>query len=127
MYDGTTPMTNGTISVDAHTMHSTNPLVFSRQFPAPLTLAANTTYRLAIKPTTANNISVQYGDVANASYFGAMNGGTAWRLASRIDGGAWAAAVTTRRPHIGLRLSAVHDGTGSGGPIGPGRLTGGLQ
>lgn len=112
LYDGTTPMTNGTINVDANTLISLAASPFSRSFPGLVTLRANTTYRLALKPTTTNSVTYYFGDVANAAYLGVMDGGTTWCQASRVDAGAWT-TTTTRRPWMGLHFVSFHDGSGS--------------
>lgn len=120
LYDGTSAMTGGTVTVDANTPQSTSTaqrLIGS--FSQEITLAANTIYRLAIKPTqTTSTVSLYYIDVNDANHFQALEGGTSWRLASRIDLGAWAAAVTTRRPLMGIHVSALDDGVSTGGSRG---------
>jgi hypothetical protein len=101
------------VSVDANTVRSTSVSTTIVTF-AEVTLAKNTTYRLAIKPTTANNITVVQFDVASADHKQALPGGTSWNYTTRTDAGAWAAATTTRSLIGGLRISAIDDGTGSG-------------
>jgi len=127
LYSGTTPMTNGTISVDGHTLTSGSTFLFQRSFPGAITLAANTSYKLALRPTATTGFLLHYVDVAAAGYMAALDGGTNIVQASRLDQGAWAAATTTRRPLMGLKLCAFHDGAAGGGPVGHGRLSGGLQ
>jgi hypothetical protein len=68
------------------------------------------TYRLALKPTTANNVTLYHSDVAAAGHFDAWPLGNTAVLNSRTDGGAWGAAIATRRPYMGLMLSALSDG-----------------
>ena len=60
-------------------------------FPSPVSLAADTPYRVVIKPTTATN-----GDVAPYKYRSiseggknAMEGAAGWIATTRTDGGAW--------------------------------------
>jgi hypothetical protein len=111
LYDGTTPMTGGTVTVDGNAVLAANG---SRSLVVPFSqeieLAANTTYRLGVRPTTTSNVTVFSIDVSDAAHFGAHGGGTAFKYATRLDQGAWAAATATRRLYAGLRVSAVHDG-----------------
>ena len=118
LYDGTTPMTSGSLSVDAHSVGVASGSMrrMARPFGAEITLAANTTYRLAFKPTqTTANIVLAYFDVNAANHLQAHGGGTTFCLASRIDSGAWAAPVTTRRPFAGIRVSSMDDASGGSG------------
>ena len=85
----------------------------------PFTIAANTTYYLAFKPTAAVNVYLNYVDVDNAAHWQAHPWGAEWFLASRVDGGAWNETATTRRPLIGLRISAIHNGIGGGAAPSP--------
>lgn len=74
-----------------------------------VSIAANTTYRLAFKPTTANNVRVPYFEVLSAGHLDATPGGQAFKWANRVNGGAWT-TVANRRPHMGIRLSAIDNG-----------------
>lgn len=78
----------------------------------PVTLLANTTYRIVLKPTTATNISLYYITFADAAYQAAMPGGSSWYYTSRTDAGAWS-DTTTRRPLTSLHISGIDSG-GSG-------------
>lgn len=69
-------------------------------FASYVELASGTTYRLSLKPSVANQLSLRYFDVAAAGHLQAHVGGEAWALTSRTDGGAWAAPTTTRRPFL---------------------------
>jgi hypothetical protein len=115
LYDGTTAMTNGTVSVPGEFAAVTSNLRFlAVGFAAEITLTANYTYRLAIKPTqTTQNVSVQSIDVANANHFTCWPGGTACTYTTRLDEGSWAAATATRRLMAGVRISALDDGVGA--------------
>ena len=128
LYDGTTPMTGGSVTVDSN---ATGPAIGTERqtvvtFSQEITLAKNTTYRLAVKPTSANNISLQYFDVNAANHLQAHAGGTAWIINSRTDAGAWGTATTTRRPFAGIRVSACDDAVSAGGLAMPvsGRIVG---
>lgn len=115
-----------TVSVDYNTLSSASGTFLTRLFPSLITLSANTTYRLALRPASTATTFLYLWDVDQAGYMDVMPGGSAWRLASRTDAGAWT-TTTTRRPRMGLRFVAFNPSSGSGGPVGSGRLSGGLQ
>lgn len=77
---------------------------------APVNLAASTSYRLVVKPTTANNVSLYTGTVSAAAITGALGGGT-WHRTERTDAGSWT-ETTTERPFMGLIVTALEEGTG---------------
>jgi hypothetical protein len=115
-YDGTTPITNGTVSINGrHAAITGNfrPTV-ATVFGGQLALTANTPYRIALKPTTTGNVILAYFDVANADHLQAHIGGIEWYLSSRVNGGAWT-DTTTRRPMLWPYISAIDDGAGGGG------------
>jgi hypothetical protein len=120
LYDGTTAMTNGTINVDGAQNGAGGSVRYGEApFPAEVTLAPNTTYRLSLKPTTVNSIALTYFDVAAAGHFQAHDGGTSFHMASRLNSGAWDSTGTssvylTRRPFMGIRISALDDGLTAG-------------
>jgi hypothetical protein len=105
LYEDSTTLV--TVSIDASKIiiSGTNrTLKFS--FSSEHILVPGKTYRLTIKPTTANNITYYYHDVANASYWTAVQGGPAsFNFTSRTDAGAWS-ETTTRRVQMGLLVSA---------------------
>lgn len=74
----------------------------------PTDLTRNTTYRLAVKPTTGSSVSVYDFDVPSNAYLGAVEGGIQWYTSTRSDGGAWS-DTTTNRPWMGLALSGFID------------------
>jgi hypothetical protein len=116
-YTGTTPMTDGTVTVDAHNtvlVGGTARPNIAAPFGAALALSGSTAYRIGVKPTTASNIQLSYYDMASAAHFQAHVGGADWYLSSRTDAGAWT-DTTTRRPFIWPYICAVDDGTGGGG------------
>jgi hypothetical protein len=104
-----------TASIDGNTIHNSSGGA-QRQYILPIastTLSANTTYRLALKPTTANDVTIPYTDVSNASHFQATPGGVAWYYSTRADGGSWT-DTTTRRPYLwGVCLSGFDTGSSS--------------
>jgi hypothetical protein len=113
LYTGTTA--TATVAVDPLQLRSTAPRWLFVPFGAEVPIAANTTYRLAIQPTSANSVTAYSYDVAAAGHFQSHAGGTPFALATRLDLGAWAATTTTRRPFMGLRVSGFDDATGGGG------------
>jgi hypothetical protein len=115
LYDGTTAMTNGTAAFDGSVMGTNTQRLMCGRFPGQVQLSANTTYRLALKPTTSNSVNFYYFDVANANHLQAHSFGTTGCLTSRVDAGSWAAATTTRRPMFSIRFSAFGDDAGGGG------------
>jgi hypothetical protein len=116
LYDGTTAMTGGTVAVDGNTFNaSASGRKLDVTFDQEIALSANTTYRLALRPDTTSSVVLYYFDVANAAHFQAHSLGTSAVINSRLDGGAWGSATTTRRPYMGLSFSAFDDGAGGGG------------
>ena len=126
LYDGTTAMTNGTVTIDANTQHGATARAMVVTFPAEITLTANTTYRLAARPTVnGQTISTYSVDVNDANHFQAFPGGTTWAYTTRLNQGSWAATTTTRRMNMGIRISSLDDGVQSSeGPLVGGRLIG---
>ncbi len=98
-----------TCAVDGDQVIGTGVLRAKALFPTPVELAADTVYRLAIKPTTSGAIRIYYGDVSAAAVMGAMPMGTLAYGSHRQGGGAWT-DVTTRRPQIGLIIDQVDPG-----------------
>jgi hypothetical protein len=80
------------------------------------TLSAATTYRIAIKPTTASTLTVYQFTVASNGLLAAVPGGIEWYLSTRTDGGSFS-DTTTIRPMIGLSINGYETGSagGSGG------------
>lgn len=106
LYNGTTVIISA--SVDANWLVSTTARPARIPFPEQ-TLTPGNTYHLAVKPTTANNLTVYDFTVNNANHFQAWPLGTSAYLATRVDAGAWT-PLTTRRPMMGLYVSAISDG-----------------
>lgn len=113
LYSGTTAI--GTISLDAN-HHPTSAMVSFYPFSSEISLTAGTTYYLALQPTTANTLSLSYLEVADNAHFQAWTGGSNVYQASRVDAGAWS-TLNTRRPLIGLSLSAIDAGGTAGGVV----------
>lgn len=78
-------------------------------FPAAATLSRNTTYRLVIKPTTANNVTVYDATGDAVALMAAMPAGANWVMTERTNAGAWT-DTTTRTPWLhSLMVSSIGD------------------
>lgn len=115
LYDGTSIMANGAIVVDADTVtDAASTRAMMTAFPTGTTaLSAAHTYRLALRPTTVNNVTLVYFDVAAAGHFQAHAGGTAWQF-NTLHAGVWGTATATRRPFAGLLVCGTDDGASTG-------------
>lgn len=114
LYSGTTVL--ATTTVDGNTTSASAVRRFLVPI-APQVLAANTVYKVAIRPTVAGsggNVMAYYFDVADANHFTVHDSGTAINYDTRLNQGAWAGVTTTRRLFAGVRISAVDDGTSGG-------------
>lgn len=113
LYDGTSVMTGGSISVDAHQVQSTSERRAYVPFTAPVQLSINHQYYIAITPSAVTSMSTYSFDVNDANHLQFHPGGKNFNHATR-SGGAWAAVTTTRRLYAGLHISHLDDGTGGG-------------
>lgn len=124
-----TPVASDTVDSDLTT--SAGSRFYFSFFPATVTLSAGTTYRIAVLPTTTNNVTVQYFDVSS-SYLGLLDclpGGQAMHYSSRNrssttdpDAAAWS-QTTNRRLGLGLIVDQFDDGAGGSSST---RLIGGV-
>lgn len=110
--DGTTALS--TISVLAVNSTTAAARWIERKIATGVSLSANTTYRLAFKPTTGSNITINIATISTAAIFGQMEGGTAFYRSTRTDAGAWT-DTTTSRLLAGLFLDQFDDATGGSG------------
>jgi len=94
---------------------SSNVRPFFTRF-ADISLLGSTNYRVAVKPTSANNCQLRDHDLPGAVYMDAIEGGQNWHYTERTDAGAWT-QTTTKRPWIGLLVTANDDGVSTGGLI----------
>lgn len=115
--DGTTPL--ATCTLDADISRNGQPNVRTVFFPASVELAAATSYRLAVKPSSGSNVSIYTFTVGSAGVLDAIPGGQTWHYTARTDAGAWSETTTTR-PWIGLLIDGVETGGGGGGAGGAG-------
>lgn len=123
--DGTTELVSVDMDNDAIALQG-SPFGHIVRF-APVTLAANTFYRLAYVGGSSTNVTVYYGEVnADGHMNGLLMGQNAhWTQAD--SGGTWT-DTTTRRPYFGISTCAVHDGSGgSGGLLTHPGMAGGMR
>lgn len=80
----------------------------------PQTLSAATTYRIAVKPTTATSLTVYQFPVSSNGLLAAVPGGIEWYLSTRTDAGAFS-DTTTARPLMGLIINGYEATAGGGG------------
>ncbi len=116
LYSGTTALE--TVAVDASSLAAAT----ARYVWVPIPerqLTPNTDYYVAVKPTTANNLTAYSCDVDNANFWTTQDGGVAVTYASRLDNGSWAAPTATRRLFAGVSISQLDDGTGGAPPTFP--------
>ncbi len=112
--DGTTPLS--TVSTDLNVRGNTTATICFLPFASEVQLAANTDYRLVLKPTTATSGSLFWFAVNSTAHL-AMVAGSAFHWTERTDAGAWS-QTTTRMPWIGLMVTAIDDaGGGAGGGL----------
>lgn len=86
-------------------------------FTAPVTLAADTNYTLAVKPSSGTNLSVYSADVNAAGLLEAMPGGTRWFAATATNPtgtGSWT-TTSTQFYLMGLVIDGVEAAGGGGG------------
>lgn len=109
LYDGTTALASHSFDQQ---QAGTSSARFAVGTIAEQTLSTGVTYRVAIKPTSATNVTATSFDVNSVLHLDLHDGGQACTYTTRTDLGSWAAPTTTRRMYCGVRVSAVHDGTG---------------
>ena len=115
LYEGTT--VRATVSMDSDMRASTSTGILEVMFTAPYTIAANTTYYAAVKPTTTTTMTINYFTVDSAAVMDCFDGGQSFYLRTRVDAGAWStdAADLTKRPFFWLLIDGFDDATGAGG------------
>lgn len=100
------------VSIDATTVISNDRGRAWIQLPAEVALSANTTYRLAVKPTTASSINIFTLEVDSASHLDLHHGGQQACYSSRTDGGSWSDTAARRIIGLGVTISSLDDGAG---------------
>lgn len=113
LYQGTTQL--AAASVDSNAIEASASSKFISVPIAEQALRPGVTYYVAIKPTTANNVTNYTLDVNAAGHFDAWGKGQNFLYTDRTDAGSWSATTTTKHLRIGIRISAIHDGGGLAG------------
>ena len=86
-------------------------------FASPVTLNADTDYRLTFKPTVTSNLNIREVEVITSAMLDMLPGGSAIHKTSRTDAGAWTQDTLRRVWALGLVVDQIHDGSGGGGGI----------
>jgi hypothetical protein len=118
--DGTTPLE--TYRLDSNVRQATHSLPYHVPISTEVTLTKDTNYRLTLKPASTTDVGLMVGNVPAAAVMDAYSGGQECHYTARTDGGAWA-ETTTKRPFMGLILSALDNGVSSGGAGGTGAIS----
>lgn len=116
-WDGTDGDALGKIFVDTDLRVSAGVRPFRQEFPTPITLSANTTYRLIVRPTTTTNLSIYYMSVGAAARWDQTEAGQQWYYTTANnpnDATDWT-DTTTDRPLMGIVIDGVDDGAGGAG------------
>lgn len=82
---------------------------------AEFTVPRNTDHKLSVLGKDGTNNKLIYMDVDTAAVLDQVVGGQNCRWTTKNGASPWASPTTTRRPFMGLQISAIDDGTGSGG------------
>lgn len=115
LYSGTSALVTKSFDANALTSNASSDELFV-PFGSHITLSPSTTYYLAVKPTTANNVTVYYIEMNASGHMIVHPGGVNWLMANRVDAGAWANYGTSlRRMRAALRVSKIHGAGGAGG------------
>jgi hypothetical protein len=120
--DGTTALK--TVTIDSDQGRVTTSTTRVARF-ADVTLAANTAYRIAVKPG-GTNVTIYDCTVNSVAILDAFPGGQNFYLTSRTDAGAWT-ETTTRKPDMGVIITAVDNGASGGGLLVHPGMTGGFR
>lgn len=109
-----------TLTQDGDVMASTgvDENVFFLQ--SELTLTANTTYRVTLRPTTTNQLQLRYFTFQSLALMDTIEGGQNFYMTSRLNqAGSWTNynSGTFRRPRIALHLTAFDDAVSAGGMV----------
>lgn len=112
LYDSaSTPL--ATLSIDSDVRQTTAAANGLIRWSSDITLSANTTYRLAVLPTTASTIINYDATLDNANHRQAWPGGVQFYGSSRTDAGAWSDSTTTI-PFMSLVFNGIDSGSGGG-------------
>lgn len=99
-----------TVSIDKDNQYSLTARMRFYYFD-PYTLAANTTHRIILKPTTTGGVTLGRLTIDSSSYLAALPTGAEWYETSRTDAGAWT-DTNTNYPFMGLIVNGYETTTG---------------
>ena len=104
-------------SVDKDVRSSLTAGVYEYHFATPVSLLANTTYVLALAPSSATSCLLRNVSVRAAVAWDQTCGGQTWRYATAKNPATTAdfTATTTKRPVMGLVFDQVDDGVSAAG------------
>lgn len=113
--DGTSVLDTQTIDGDI-VQAAAGPGYYTQLLSAPVSLAANTTYRVVIKAGSSTiNTSVYYYTFNSATLMDTIEGGQAFYMTQRVDAGTWKdfnnGTDGYRHPELSLIVTGADDGT----------------
>lgn len=114
-YDGTSAVTGMTLTVDGDSLQGTGNRENVFMFTTTEELAANTTRYLSIRPTTANNVTLNNFTLPEADAWDMVDGNLGWSLAKRLNQGSWDVTATTVVPFIMPIFDQLGDDAGGSG------------
>lgn len=86
-------------------------------FDNTVTLTAGTTYRIAIEPSSATNVTVATITLPSVDYRGASPAGTTAHYTTYVAS-SWTDTATDQIPLMDVLLDQIDDGAGTGGVVG---------
>lgn len=120
----------GSQSYDGDQIGVTGSARFCNAAFAPVALTSGQTYRWAVSRDDAatNNLTIYYADVADAAHWAVADDRNLVPMSavSRVDGGSWSAATTTRRYWMCVDFKIATSGGTTSGIIEHGKLGGGF-
>ena len=109
-----TPVAERTVSVDANiiVIDNASAIPYQVRFATPFTLAVNTKYAIAIRPTTTNSLSLREYEFGtnNEQLLRPTALGENWYLGTRSDQTGAFSEVTTTLPSIGFYIDKLEEG-----------------
>jgi hypothetical protein len=121
LYDDTTgtavELGNSSTAFDGDINSATTTGHINAFFDNSVTLAAGTTYRIAIEPTSATNVLIATVTIPSTNYRSATPVGTTAHYTTFVTGG-WVDTGTDTFPVMDLIMDQVDDGAGTGGVVG---------
>jgi hypothetical protein len=113
--DGTTVLTSLVIDPEQMGGALAGPARFL--LPATCSLSKDVAYRVTLLPSSVTDNTLVNLTCASAALLDALDGGQAFHLTTRTNGGAWDDTLTAQRPLIHLVLDAFDDAAQNGGAV----------